>query len=104
MTSTTEIAEQYASCPRCAAQPGERCQTKSGGRATWTHAPRRLAVDYAYGEGYGDAEEWATISAARLLERLADEAYERGDIGKPNGGIEAWVWLRAKASALRGAP
>ena len=38
---------------------------------------------------------------AEALERAAAEAEERGDIGKPNGGVEAWVWLRARAQQLR---
>jgi hypothetical protein len=45
-------------------------------------------------------EEGRTI-AADLVYDLAQEARARGDIGKPDGGVEAWVWLEARAKQFQ---
>jgi hypothetical protein len=43
----------------------------------------------------------ASIQAETLRE-AAQESWERGDIGKPDGGVEAWTWLRARADRIEG--
>jgi hypothetical protein len=64
MTSTPDqIAVEASTCPRCGSMPGEWCRTKSGSRATWTHAPRSNPMREAWSEGYQEGEyyraKWA---------------------------------------------
>lgn len=49
----------------------------------------------------GCAAALGRIRSAALRE-AAKDAEERGDIGKPDGGTEAWVWLRARADRIEG--
>lgn len=49
----------------------------------------------------GCAAALGRIRAAALRE-AAREAEERGDVGKPDGGTEAWVWLRDRADRIEG--
>jgi chromosome segregation ATPase len=49
------------------------------------------------------AQERLRAVVVQTLRDAAQDAVERGDIGKP-GGVEAWVWLRAWADQLETDP
>jgi hypothetical protein len=69
-------------CDYCSALPGEKCTTRTGGRARYVHRTRLWAVQKAWSLGYADATvdmarsyvnepEWFDRYARREVERTA---------------------------------
>lgn len=67
--SLSDLALRLLACSRCNAQPGHRCTTRSGRRATYSHAARTEALYEAWRDGYGEGLSHAASYARSLVER-----------------------------------
>lgn len=56
MATHNELCELIL-CPYCGADPGERCVTVSGGRATYPHGARSQVVMTIWSDGFHEGQE-----------------------------------------------
>ena len=56
MSALHDLAETIA-CPFCGAQPGQRCRTQTGRRATYSHVARTGPFYTAWCEGFEEGQE-----------------------------------------------
>jgi hypothetical protein len=80
-----QLATTSFPCPYCGVDAGQRCVTKSGARANWTHTSRSWPIHTAWATGYEegvadvldsaiDSPEWFDRRVNRHRQSRATEA------------------------------